>query len=171
MRRAISVATGFDPAKEFESCPVHVVVMASKIGPVPYELEDVYPANVGGGGVKHFSPDYYERVKPVLAERMAEYITSHRKRYEHIASFTDGRYAEVIDEARKLAVASCGKSVDFHIFPAKGGPRILQMGKSKPRTYWAKFWIQLYQEIVSWLDAPQRKDAEARLKKLKVIWE
>ena len=69
MRRAVAVATGCDPARDFEQCPVHVVVLASHIGPVPYELENVYPANVGGG-VKHFSADHYCRVRPILAARI-----------------------------------------------------------------------------------------------------
>ena len=67
MRRAIRLATGYDPRKEFAACPVHVVVLASKIGPVPYELEALYPANVRGEGVKRFRPEVYERVKPILA--------------------------------------------------------------------------------------------------------
>ena len=50
MRKAIETATGYNPRKHFEKCPVHVVVLASKIGPVLYELENVYPANVKGGG-------------------------------------------------------------------------------------------------------------------------
>ena len=45
------------------------------------------------------------------------------------------------------------------------------MDKSTPRTYWAKFWIQLYLEIVSWLDPALQAQAQARLKKLKVKYE
>jgi hypothetical protein len=162
MRRAVRVATGADPARDFETCPVHVVVLASRIGPVPYELEDVYPANVGGGGVKHFRPEHYARVKGTLAERMAEYLAAHGSRYEHAASFTDGRYGEVMAEACRIAKA------DFPIFPDPAGARVLDMGGSKPRTYWQKYWIQLYREIVSWLDKPQRARAAARLKELDV---
>ncbi len=165
MRRAISVATGFDPARQFENCPVHVVVLASKLGPVPYELEDVYPANVGEGGVKHFGPEHYARVKPILAERMARYITVHGGRYEQAATFTEGRYGEVMAEAAGLA------GVELPVLPVPGGPRVIRMGKSRPRTYWAKFWIQLYLEIVGWLDAPQREQAEARLRDLDVHYE
>ena len=40
-------------------------------------LEDLYPANVRGGGVKRFDREIYERVKPVLAERMAQYILTY----------------------------------------------------------------------------------------------
>ncbi len=58
LRRAVSVATGYDPAHDFPRCPVHVVVLASKIGPVPYELQELYPASVRGGGVNHFGRDH-----------------------------------------------------------------------------------------------------------------
>jgi hypothetical protein len=162
MRRAIRVATGYDPRKDFESCPVHVVVLASRIGPVPYELEDVYPANVGGGGVKHFRPEQYERVRPVLAERMAEYVTAHGGRYEHMTTFTEGRYGEVMADARRLAGAR------FDILPDPAGAQVVRMGTSKPRTYWQRFWIQLYLRIVGWLEPPLRAEADARLRKLKV---
>jgi len=164
MRKAITVATGHNPSpsKDFESCPVHVVVLASRIGPVPYELEDTYPANVGGGGVKDFRDDHYFRVKPILAERMAEYITRHGNNYERIATFTSGRYGDVMAAARDL----CGR--DFPIFPDPDGARITWTGKSKPRKYWDKFWIQLYLEIVDWLTPPAREQAEARLRKMGV---
>jgi len=165
MRRAVAAATGRDPAKEFKSCPVHVVVLASNIGPVPYELEDVYPANVGGGGVKHFGDEHYARVKPVLAERMADYITSHRAGYDRVATFTHDRYGEVMAAARELA------GLDFPIFPTSDGPRIVRMGRSRPRTYWAKCWIQLYLEVVSWLDPAAQQQAQARLEKLDVAFE
>ncbi|HUS47276.1 MAG TPA: DUF5591 domain-containing protein [Phycisphaerae bacterium] len=162
MRRAIAVATGFDPRDERQQCPVHVVVLASKIGPVPYELEDVYPANVGGGGVKHFDREYYARVRPVLAERMAEYMSTHGGHYEKMASFTEGRYGEVMEEAAKIA------GVELPIFPDKSGPRVIQMGGSKPRAYWQRYWIQLYLEIVGWLDPPQQAEAAERLAALEV---
>jgi hypothetical protein len=168
MRKAIRTATGYDPRKDFESCPVHVVVLASKIGPVPYDLEDVYPANVRGGGVKHFDRKIYVRVKPVLAERMAQYLITHGDNYEHIATFTEGRYAEVMQEARDIIVERCAGDVDFPILPQLSGPRIVRAGKSRPRQYWARYWIQLYLEIVSWLDPEQRAQAETRLKKLQV---
>ncbi|MBC8443347.1 DUF5591 domain-containing protein [PVC group bacterium] len=164
MRRAIAVATGCDPANEFLRCPVHVVVMASKVGPAPYELEDVYPVNVRGGGVKHFSDEYYAHVKPILAERLAEYIKSHRDSYDHIASFTQGRYGEVMEATREIA------GVDFPIFPTDG-PRILQMGRKTPRPYWEKYWIQLYLAIVDWLSPVRRAEAEERLKQMEVEYE
>ena len=163
MRRAISVSTGFDPARDFGACPVHVVVLASRIGPVPYELEDVYPANVRGGGVKHFRPEHYGEVLPVLAVRMAQYITKHRRCYRHTAAFADGRYAEVLREAQAIAGAT------FPIFPDKGGERIVTKDGRPPRTYWGKFWIQLYREIVSWLPPKTREEAKLRLDKLEVV--
>ncbi len=164
MRKGISVATGYDPSprKDFESCPVHVVVLASKIGPVPYELEDVYPANVSGGGVKHFDREYYARVKPILAERMAQYIIAHRDNYDQIATFTESRYGEVMKEAKNIA------EVNFPILPVLDGPRIMQIGKSIPRVYWGKYWIQLYLEILSWLEPAQQAQAKTRLEEMGV---
>jgi len=164
MRRAISVATGFDPSprKDFKSCPVHVVVLASKIGPVPYELEDVYPANVRGGGVKHFDKTHYARVKPILAERMAQYIIAHRNNYDKIATFTESRYGEVMKEAREIA------GTEFSVLPILDGPQVLRMGKSIPRKYWEKYWIQLYLDIASWLEPDMQAQAEARLKEMNV---
>jgi len=162
MRRGIAVATGFDPRTERQRCCVHVVVLASRIGPVPYELEETYPANVGGGGVKHFRPEHYARVRGVLARRMAEYIAAHAGRYEHMATFTHGRYGEVMADAARIA------GVELPVFPRPGGARIARMGKSRPRTYWAKCWIQLYQEITGWLTPAQRRQAAARLEALDV---
>ncbi|MHC4563015.1 MAG: DUF5591 domain-containing protein, partial [Planctomycetota bacterium] len=65
MRRAVQMATGCDPAQrhDFDKCPVHVVVLASLIGPVPYDLEEVYPATVSAGGVKDFGQDDYALVR------------------------------------------------------------------------------------------------------------
>ena len=170
MRRAIRVATGHDPSpsKDFESCPVHVVVLASKVGPVPYELEDLYPANVRGSGVKQFDWRRYERVKPILAERMAQYVLAFREHYERITTFTEGRYSEVMKAARDIATGQGGESVHFPILPKIGGTSIVRIGKSTPHQYWARYWIQLYLEIVSWLEPAQREQAEARLAKLDV---
>ena len=170
MRRAVSVATGYDPSprKDFKSCPVHVVVLASKMGPVPYELEDIHPANVGGGGVKHFGRKYYEYVKPILAERMAQYMIVHRENYEHITTFTESRYGEVMEEAREIVVDCCGPDLYFPVLPVMDGAQILRMGKSMPRTYWEKYWIQLYLEIVSWLEEDMQGQAEERLNKMDV---
>ena len=171
MRRAISVATGYDPSKDFESCRVHVVVLASKIGPVPYELQDVHPANVGGVGVKHFDREYYARVKPILAERMAQYIIAHRASYDRMATFTESRYGEVMDEARKIAVDHCGPTADFPVLPVPDGPRITRMGKSRPRKYWEKYWIQLYLEITTWLNPAMQASAQARLRAMDIEYD
>ena len=170
MRRAIRVATGYDPSpsKDFENCPVHVVVLASKIGPVPYELEDLYPANVRGGGVKHFDWRRYQRVKPVLAERIAQYLITFRDHYTRVATFTEGRYAEVMQTAQESVAVQSGQATGFPILPKIGGPSIARMGNSTPHQYWARYWIQLYLEIVSWLTPEQQAQAEARLHKLKV---
>ena len=164
MRRAVAVATGHDPARDFERCPVHVVVLASHIGPVPYELEDLYPANVRGGGVKHFQPDHFARVKPVLAARLAEYLAAHGHRYRRMAAFTEGRYAEV------MAATQAAAGVDFPVFPQANGPRVVDMAGSRPRTYWAKYWIQLYLEMLTWLTPAAREHAEARLRELEVTF-
>ena len=165
MRRAISVATGCDPAKDFEQCPVHVVVLASKVGPVPYELEDVYPANVRAGGVKHFDENTYQAALPVLAERMADYMRIHGDHYDAMWTFTESRYGDVMTEAARQAKAKLG------VLPDSGGARVLRLGESVPRTYWQKFWIQLYLEIVAQLDPDERNKARGRLEKLRVEYE
>lgn len=162
MRRAISVATGFDPGADFVNCPVHVVVLASTIGPAPYEFEDVWPVTVRSGGVKHFDPTTYARARPILAQRMASYVTTHGGNYDHIATFTDGRYAEVMEEARRVA------GVDFPVLPDAKGERVTRRGKSRPRKYWEKYWIQLYREIVSRLRPAHQARAEARLREMDV---
>ncbi|MAE62586.1 MAG: hypothetical protein CMJ49_14660 [Planctomycetaceae bacterium] len=165
MRRAILVATGFDPSprRQMQQCPVHVVVLASTVGPVPYDLQDIYPANVRAGGVKHFGLDDYEHARPILAGRMAGYLIAHGKQYKHIAAFADGRYAQVLADARRAS------SVDFPIFPDADGPRITRIKERRP--YWEKYWIQLYLEITRWLTPAQRRDAEARLKKAGFTYE
>lgn len=168
MRKAIRVATGYDPRRDFEGCPVHVVVLASKIGPVPYELEDVYPANVRGGGVKRYSPEHFERVKPILAQRMGEYILAHGGCYEQVATFTEGRYAEVMWMAREIVSASQGRHAQFPVLPDMTGARVVRVGESIPHAYWARYWIQLYLTIVSWLEPDQRALAQARLVQMRV---
>ena len=162
MRRAIAVATGYDPARDFQSCPVHVVVLASSLGPVPYEFEDIHPANVRGGGVKHFSESRYTQVRPELAGRMSAYLLAHRGHYHRIATFTEGRYAEVMADVRATGVR------DFPILPDPDGPAVRSMGGSAPRTYWQKYWIQLYLEVVSWLGPAAQARAAARLSELAV---
>lgn len=172
MRRAIRLATGTDPRHDAAGCPVHVVVLASKIGPVPYELEDLYPANVRGGGVKHMAQEAYDRVRPILAQRMAEYMVAHAAHYERYASFTEGRYGEVMRAAKKLAAQTAAGGTDLHIFPQEDGPRVVRTGTSAPRTYWACYWIQLYLEVVSWLPPRQQARAAQRLERhgVEYIW-
>jgi hypothetical protein len=165
MRRAVAVATGFDPARDFGDCPVHAVVLASTIGPVPYELEDVYPANVRSHGVKQFADDHYARCAPILAERMAAYLRRHKDHYRRIAGFGEGRYADVLRRAADLA------RVDFPIYPAAGRAEVIRMGRSRPRTYWQRYWIQLYLEIESWLGPQERAAARERLRALDVEYE
>jgi len=157
IRRSIATATGYDPYHDFAECPVHVVVLASRVGPAPYELQDVYPVNVRSGGVKHFGPEHYAEVRPVLARRMAEYLATHGANYAHVAAFADGRYAEVLRDAMGLA------GTTFCVFPDPEGVRVVT-----GRKYWDKFWIQLYREVVSWLEPEGQKAAQARLRKLKL---
>ena len=107
--------------------------------------------------MKHFRPDYYEHVRPVLAERMAAYITTHGGNYERTAAFTQGRYAEVMRDAMQIA------GVEFPVFPDPEGAICLP--EEKRCQYWVKYWIQLFLEIASWLSPDERKQAEARLKK------
>jgi hypothetical protein len=167
MRRAIRTATGYDPRQDL-ACPVHVVVLASKIGPVPYELEDLYPANVRGGGVKHLDRETYQRVKPILAKRMADYLRAYGPRYEQITSFTEGRYADVLEQAQVIMSQQAEPSRHFTILPRTDGPVVTRMNKSRPRQYWARYWIQLYLEIAGWLDPDQQRQADARLSSLRV---
>ena len=164
IRRAIKTATGADAAQQFHSCPAHVVVLASTIGPVPYDLQEIFPANISAGGVKHFGHEHYARVRPVLAQRMADYLSAHGSHYEHTASFADGRYGEILLEAGRLA------GTKFPIYPRQRGARIVSIKGSPPRTYWQRYWIQLHLEIVSWLDCRVRKEAEERLRKAGVEW-
>lgn len=44
----------------------------------------------------------------------------------------------------------------------------VHVGGSTPRTYWQRFWIQLYLEIVSWLDPDRQDRADGRLRRMKV---
>ncbi|HDZ21966.1 hypothetical protein LCGC14_0238550 [marine sediment metagenome] len=159
MRRAVAMATGYDPAprNDFAKCPVHVVVLASLVGPVPYDLEDLYPATVSFGGVGHFSNSDYAIVRPILAERMAAYIKANKRRYTNYATFTSGRYGEVMADAAELA------GVDMAIFPDPQGPRVIRMGDSHPRQYWQKYWIQLCLEIANWLGPAGKRVAMKRL--------
>jgi len=152
MRKAIRLATGHDPRAEFEDCRCHVVVLSSLIGPVPYELETVYPADERGGGVKHMSEEQFAAAGPVLAQRMADYVTRWHERYKTISTFTHGRYAEVMLQAQGL----CG--VDFAVLPDMKGLRL-----KGGRQYWTKYWIQLFYELIGGISEPDQEAAMARL--------
>ncbi len=90
---------------------------------------------------------------------MAAYIKANKRRYKNYATFTSGRYGEVMADAAELA------GVDMAIFPDPKGAEIISCKGSKPRAYWQKYWIQLYQEIVGWLGPAGRKQAKLRLAK------
>jgi len=162
IRRAIDTATGFDPAADMARCPVHVVVLASRVGPAPYDLQDEYPACVRSGGVKDFGGEMYARYRPVLIDRMVDYLRAHGECYEHVAGFGDGRYGDIL--------RATGERVDnpFPVFPAASSPRLVKIGKSRPRKYWEKYWIQLYMAILEWLDEVDRIQADERLAALDV---
>ncbi|MBT3344170.1 MAG: DUF5591 domain-containing protein [Gemmatimonadetes bacterium] len=162
IRRAIATATGWDPGTEMIRCPVHVVVLASRIGPVPYDLQDVYPANVRSIGVKEFGDDRYTSSRPILARRMADYLRIHGPRYDQIAAFGEGRYGQILRDAAEMAAAN------IPVLPVNGGPRLTRVGRSTPRKYWEKHWIQLYHLIHDWLDAEGKSAADERLAALDV---
>ena len=42
------------------------------------------------------------------------------------------------------------------------------MNNARPHQYWARYWIQLYLEIVGWLEPASQRQAQDRLLKLKV---
>ena len=47
----------------------------------------------------------------MLASRMADYLVAHGRCCDRVASFTEGRYAEIMMEARRIAkrhIRSCG---------------------------------------------------------------
>jgi len=152
MRKGIRLATGYDPRDEFDECRCHVVVLSSIIGPVPYEMENTYPADERGGGVKHMSPEQYTAAEPVLAERMAAYLRRWHDRYKVITTFTHGRYGDVMQAARALA------GVDFPVLPDMDGVR-LKGGNQ----YWTKYWIQVFFELLKGMTDEERADAIQRL--------
>jgi hypothetical protein len=141
MRHAVQAATGEDPYHQATTCPVHVVVLGSWIGPVPYELQNVYPATVSAGGVKQMSEAAYARAKPVLVERMAEYLRVHGSRYESVVTFTDGRYADVMREAARVSRRT------VTVLPEASGARVERYQGGRPRTYWQRYWVQLALEL------------------------
>jgi len=154
MRKGIRLAVGKDPRADSEECRCHVVVMSSVIGPVPYEMEDVYPADERGGGVKHMSPEEYAFAKPILAERMAAYLRRWHDRYKVITTFTHDRYGAVMEAAKKIA------GLDFPILPDARGPRLQGGG-----TYWGKFWLQIFLELLKGMTDDEQAAAWDRLRK------
>jgi hypothetical protein len=157
MRKAIRLATSKDPKDDFEDCRCHVVVLSSVIGPVPYEMENVYPADEPGGGVKHMSPEDYHFAKPILAERMAAYLRRWHERYRVITTFTHDRYGEVMEEAKRLA------GLDFPVLPDMRGARI--RGGNQ---YWTKYWIQVFFELLKGMTEQEQAEAMERLAAAKV---
>ena len=155
MRKAIRLATGKDPKDE--DCRCHVVVLSSVIGPVPYDMENVYPATESGGGVKHMRPEQYRIALPVLAERMAAYLRKWHERYKVITTFTHSRYGDVMQAAKKMA------GIDFRVLPDLKGTR-LKGGNQ----YWTKYWIQVFFELLGGMTEEERQQALARLQKEKV---
>ncbi len=152
MRKAIRIATGHDPKNDFEDCRCHVVVLSSVIGPVPYDMETSYPADERGGGVKHMSPEQFRTAKPILAERMAEYIRRWHDRYKVITTFTSGRYGDVMEAAKALA------GVEFPVLPDMDGIRV-----KGGNQYWTKYWIQVFFELLKGMDKQECAEAMERL--------
>jgi predicted RNA-binding protein len=140
------------------------VVLASYVGPVPYELEDVYPANVRANGVKQMGPAQYERARPLLAARLAAYLEAHAAAYRGAVAFAEGRYGEVVGDAAARAGA------DVVLLPRAGGAAVKRLGRSTPRKYWEKYWIQLFLQIRDWLPPAAQRAADQRLLDLDVEW-
>jgi hypothetical protein len=154
MRRAIRLAVGKDPRQDFDDCRCHVVVLSSVIGPVPYEMEDVYPADERGGGVKHMPPDEYDFARPILAERMAAYLRRWHGRYRVITTFTHDRYGSVMESAKRIA------GVDFPVLPDARGPRLADGG-----AYWGKYWVQIFLELLRGMTEDEQAEAWERFRR------
>jgi len=162
MKRAIEVATGMDARHAFAVSPVHVVVLASYVGPVPYELEGVYPANIRAGGVVSFGPEHYAEAKPILVDRMARYLDRFCRGLDGLATFTQGRYGDIMAEAGSAV------GVPVRVLPEIDGDRVYRMGSSRPRKYWEQYWAQLVPPLVEWLGPEWRRGAADRLAALDV---
>ena len=119
-------------------------------------------ATSAAGGVKQYSRADFERIKPILAGRMAGYLIALGRNYAHVTTFAEGRYGDVMAAARMASQAT------FSVLPAQDGPRMVRMGSSTPHKYWEKYWIQLYLEIGKWLTPAARKHAAERLTSLDV---
>jgi len=75
-----------------------------------------------------------------------------------------------MQEAREVVVEHRGKEAHFPVLPRIGGPRIVRIGQSTPHRYWEQYWIQLYLEVVGWLEPDQQALAQARLDELGVAY-
>ncbi len=154
LRRAVRLATGVDPAVDFARCPVHVVVLASHLGPVPYELEAEPPASLRAPGVKQMSDSAYAAARPLLAERLAAYFDRHGRAWQHLVAFCHGRYAKVAE----LSAALAGR--ELTILPDPDGPQVRRLADKVPRAYWQRTWIQLCLALLDRL--PEETAAEGR---------
>lgn len=157
IRRAVAAATGADPGTDPDSSPVHVVVLASRVGPVPYDLQDLYPASIRAEGVKRLSPADYGRVRPILVERMADYLRAHGDRYRRVVAFGEGRYGDILRAAAEASECA------FPVLPTADGRRLTRLGRSTPRKYWEKYWIQLFDELRAGLAVDEAVVADRRL--------
>jgi hypothetical protein len=83
---------------------------------------------------------------------MAAYLQRWHSRYKIITTFTSGRYAEVMEEAKRLA------GLSFPVLPDMQGMR-LKGGNQ----YWTKYWIQVFFELLKAMTDEERAAAMARL--------
>jgi hypothetical protein len=164
INHAVVAATGLHPWRDRETCPVHVVVLAAKCGPMPYDLQDVYPACIRAEGLAQLDAEEYAERRAVLARYMAGYLRAHAGRYAGIATFTSGRWGDVMDAAKQAA------GLDVEILPRAEGATLTRLGSSAPHTYWQKHWIQLALAIMDWLPADERRAAEQRLADMGAEW-
>ena len=159
LRQAVRFATGYDPSHDLFCCPVHVIVLASHLGPVPYELEDLWPASCRSIGVKRLSDALFAERLPLLADRLGGYLEQHASAYDTIVAFAQGRYGEVVRAS----------GFDGPVYPEPGGEQVVRVGEKAPHTYWQKGWIQLYRGIVQGLEPWLREAAQRRLRTAGVV--
>jgi hypothetical protein len=164
INHAIVAATGYHPKRHAAKCPVHVVVLAAKGGPIPYDLEGVFPACIRAEGLGQFSPEEYEEARATLAQYVARYLKAHAGHYDGIATFTSGRWADVMEAARSMS------DLDFPVLPRSDGPSLTRVGDTVPHTYWQKRWIQLALAIMGMMPEDERHAAEARLRDMGAEW-
>ncbi len=164
INHAIVAATGLHPWRDRETCPVHVVVLAAKSGPAPYDLQDVYPACIRAEGLAQLDAEEYEERRGTLARYMAGYLRAHASGYAGIATFTSGRWGDV------MAAVQQTTDLDIDILPRADGATLTRVGSRAPHTYWQKRWIQLALAIMEWLPEDERRAAEARLRDMGAEW-